>query len=64
MYVNHIKIFDLNSKDVAFGFLLFYASVPAPIFSICTSKWSLLTGKICTCGHKNIACGLALHDGL
>ena len=25
MYVNHIEMFDLNSKDVALGFLLFYA---------------------------------------
>ena len=31
-------------------------SVPEPKFSICTSKWSLLTGKIWTCGHKK--CGL------
>ena len=25
MYVKHIKMFDLNSKDIVFSFLLFYA---------------------------------------
>ena len=64
MYVNHIKMFDLISKDIALVFLLFHASVYVLKFSICASKLSLLTGKIWTCGHKNMAFGLKLQGGL
>ena len=39
-------------------------SVPEPNFSICASKWSLLTSKKLTSGHKNVAFSLTLQGGL
>ena len=39
-------------------------SVHVPNLSIYTSKWSLLTGKTWTSGHKNVAFGLTVQGGL
>ena len=60
MYVNHTKMFDSYFQNFPLGFLLsMLYSVPMPKCSICVSRLSLLTGKICTCGHKKVA--LASH---
>ena len=39
-------------------------SIHVPIFLTYVYKWSLLTGKIWTCGHKKVAFGLTLQGGL
>ena len=65
MYVNHFKclILILNILHLVFCYSML-DSVPVPTFSICSSKWSLLTGKIWTCGLKNVAFGLTLQGVL
>ena len=61
-----LKTVDPNSQDIPSGFQLFNdrQCSCANIFNLCTSMWSLLTGKIWTCGHKKVAFGLTLLGGL
>ena len=59
---NHYEHLELESQVIVIELLLdnhIGQKVP-----ICASKWSLFTGKICTCGHRKVVFGLTLQGGL
>ena len=52
-------IFDVDSPDAPLSCYSMLDRVPVSKFSFDISKWSLLTGKMWTCGYKKWA--LVLH---